>query len=204
LSSRPETRFVAVGAGIYAVVLAATVGAGLAWPRLAVPWLGARPILELASGVVAGAAIVFGSWRLIDRWTPMRRLAEMLAEAVGRIGPVAALVLAASAGLAEEAVFRGSLWTLVALSWGDAAALAVTTAAFGAVHGLFVRRMRAWGTFALAAGLVLGALRWGSGGILAPVVAHVVIDAINLPRLARFGASDPASGEAGHGEEQQA
>jgi membrane protease YdiL (CAAX protease family) len=192
-----------VGTAIHVAALAVVVGAGVLWSRLAVPWIGHRSVGEsLAWGALAGAAIVAASWAM-TRWCEVgRRLERMLAPAVSGMPWPQAMVLAVGAGVAEEAVFRGALWTLIASWWGDSAAWGVTTALFGVVHGLFVRRLRAWGLFALAAGAVLGALRWGTGGILAPVAAHVVIDAINLPVLARRG-SATARDEARHAEEDQ-
>jgi len=91
-------------------------------------------------------------------------------------------VLAISAGVAEEAVFRGALWRLVDGIGGTVAALAVTSVLFGAAHGLFTRRFAAWSAFALASGLVLGLLRLWTGGLLAPVVGFARIHvAAHLP-----------------------
>lgn len=174
MSRSATSRLLVVGTGLHAAALALVVVAGAAWPRLAVPWFGDRAIGEaLGWGAMAGAAIV-GASRALTRWTEEgRRLERMLAPTVAGMRWEQALVLALGAGVAEEAVFRGALWTLIASWWGDAAALVLTTSIFGAVHGLFVRRLRAWGLFALAAGLVLGALRWGTGGILEIGRAHV-------------------------------
>ena len=203
MSRSATSGLLVVGTAVHVAALAVVVGAGAVWSRLAVPWFGDRAIGEsLAWGPVAGGAIVAASWAM-TRWCEAgRRLERTLAPTVAGMRWPQALVLAVGAGVAEEAVFRGALWTLAASWWGDAAAWVLTTALFGAVHGLFVRRLRAWGLFALAAGLVLGALRWGTGGILAPVAAHVVIDAINLPLLARRG-SAPATDEPRHAEQDQ-
>ncbi len=196
MSSNASTRLVIVGTAIHIAALAAVLCLGAVWPRLAVPWAAGCVVVASAWGAAAGLGLVAVSWAM-TRWCRAgRRLAKMLRNTVAGMPWPQALVLALGAGVAEEAVFRGALWALVSSVWGDAAALAVTTVAFGAVHGLFARRLRAWGLFALGAGLVLGGLRWGTGGILAPVAAHVVIDAINLPLLARRGLV-PATGEPG-------
>ena len=203
MSRSATSRLLVVGTVVHFAALTVVVGAGALWSRLEVSWLGDRAAGEsLAWGAVAGGAIVAASWAM-TRWCEAgRRLERMLAPAVAGLRWPQALVLAVGAGVAEEAVFRGAMWTLIASWWGESAAWGVTTALFGAIHGLFVRRMRVWGLFALAAGVVLGGLRWGTGGILAPVAAHIVIDAINLPMLVRRG-SAPTTDEPRHAEQDQ-
>ena len=50
------------------------------------------------------------------------------------------------------------------------------------------REMLPWTGIALAAGLVLGALFESTGNLVAPIVAHVGINAVNLRRLVvRYG-----------------
>lgn len=191
MSTRAASRLALAGAGIYAAVLAAALVAGGVWPRAAVPWTGADPVGAAAWGIATGLGVVAATRLLAGRLAAVRRLVRTLADAVAGMRVPEALLLAASAGIAEEAVFRGTLWSLAASAWGDGAALAVTSLAFGAVHGLFVPRLRAWGLFALGAGLLLGGLRWHTGGILAPVVAHVLVDAVNLPWLARRAPESP-------------
>jgi membrane protease YdiL (CAAX protease family) len=199
LSSRAASRLALAGAGIYGAVLAAALVAGGVWPRAAVPWNGADPAGAAGWGLATGLGVVAATRLLVGRLAAVRRLVRTLAGAVAGMRVPEALLLAVSAGVAEEAVFRGTLWSLAASAWGDGVALVVTSLAFGAVHGLFVRRLRAWGLFALAAGLLLGGLRWHTGGILAPVLAHVAIDAVNLPWLARraLDATDEPMTEAG-------
>jgi membrane protease YdiL (CAAX protease family) len=76
--------------------------------------------------------------------------------------------------VAEEVALRGALFNAVRSSWGDGAALAVTTILFAAMH------VPLYGIGSLpldlAAGMLLGGLRIVSGGVLAPAVAHVVAD----------------------------
>ena len=90
-------------------------------------------------------------------------------------------VLALAAGLAEELLFRGILWSFLEGTISPIGAWLVSSVLFGAAHGLWHPTLRTWGLFAIAAGLVLGGLRLGSGGLLAPMVAHVLVDAINIP-----------------------
>ncbi|HSN44628.1 MAG TPA: type II CAAX endopeptidase family protein [Propionibacteriaceae bacterium] len=67
--------------------------------------------------------------------------------------------VAVVAGVSEEIIFRGILYRLVESHWGTWAALAVSSAAFGAAH-LTNENATAWGVIAIAveAGLMFGIL----------------------------------------------
>jgi membrane protease YdiL (CAAX protease family) len=52
---------------------------------------------------------------------------------------------------------------------------------------MFRPGLRTWSAFALATGVLLGGLRLATGGILAAVVAHSLVDAVNLPLVRRAG-----------------
>jgi membrane protease YdiL (CAAX protease family) len=105
-------------------------------------------------------------------------------------------VLAVASGFAEEAVFRGSLFTLADPLAGGIVAVAATSLAFGAAHGLFLPGFRAWSLFALAAGVVLGVLRVHTGGVLASAIAHATVNLVNLPVVMRVGKDFPPPDEA--------
>ncbi|MBM4397606.1 MAG: CPBP family intramembrane metalloprotease [Deltaproteobacteria bacterium] len=157
-----------------------------AWTWTAAPWA------DTALGAAGAAVVCAASWVFSTRTRRGRALARDLAVVLRGMPGWAVPIVAASAGVAEEALFRGAAWTLVDGLAGAPAALAVTSVLFGAAHGLFTRRFAAWSVFALASGLVLGGLRIATGGLLAPVVAHVLIDAVNVPAiLYRLGPGDP-------------
>jgi membrane protease YdiL (CAAX protease family) len=71
-------------------------------------------------------------------------------------------------------VFRGVLFEGVRARSGDGLALAVTALLFAAIH-LPLYGMAAF-PIDLCVGLFLGCLRVWSGGVTAPLVAHVVAD----------------------------
>ncbi len=85
-----------------------------------------------------------------------------------------ALSVVIGAPIVEELVYRGVLYGALERRWGSAAAFVVTAALFGLVH------VATYGTdsFALAMVLLLGAyltwLRWRSGSVLPPLLAHLV------------------------------
>jgi membrane protease YdiL (CAAX protease family) len=189
-----DGRTVIVGVAIYGVLLGLCLGAAALWPGLAgVPWTGPGPAgWDIALGLAAGGVIVAASWAAV-RWTPSgRRLADLLARTLHGLPAWGALPLALAAGVAEEAAFRGCLWTLVDAAAGPEAAWILTSLAFGLAHGMFRPGLRTWSLFALGTGIALGGLRMGTGAILAPVVAHALVDAVNLPLVQRAGrAADP-------------
>ena len=90
------------------------------------------------------------------------------------------VALGLASGVAEEAFFRGALQP--ALGWLLASLI------FGLVHFAPRRELLPWTGFALGAGMLLGGLFEWTGNLVAPIVAHVVINAVNLRRLVvRYG-----------------
>jgi membrane protease YdiL (CAAX protease family) len=108
-------------------------------------------------------------------------LAERLAGILGPLSGKSALVLALASGVAEEAFFRGALQPRVGLL---AASLL-----FGLAHLVPRRELAPWAAGAALAGLLLGALFDHTGNLLAPALAHVLLNAVNLRWLGRAAAS---------------
>jgi membrane protease YdiL (CAAX protease family) len=184
-----DGRTVVFGLLIYALLLGASLGAAALWPAVAgVPWvLPDRVPQDVALGLLAGGGVVAASWASV-RWTAAgRRLADLLGRTLQGLPAWGSLPLALAAGVAEEAVFRGTLWTATEAAAGPNAAWIVTSVAFGLAHGMFRPGLRTWSAFALATGVLLGGLRLATGGILAAVVAHALVDAVNLPLVRRAG-----------------
>jgi membrane protease YdiL (CAAX protease family) len=164
----------------------ALAGAALAW-RLWVdgvlPWRASPdavllPLwLRLGLGVAAGLALVASSRFATERTRTGRALADELAALIGPISQRRALGFALASGLAEEAFFRGALQPRVGLL--------AATVLFAAAHYVPRPGLRVWSLFALAAGALFGALYDWSGDLLAPAVAHAVVNGLNLRWLAR-------------------
>lgn len=175
-------RLVRTAIAFYAVLLAAALG----WRFLVdgqSPWRvsDAAPSwplpIRIAAGLSLGAALILASRAWTSRSAAGRRLARELAPLVAGVSSSQALVLAALSGIAEEAFFRGALQPRV--GWFAASLL------FGLAH--FHPRLRAWSISAALAGLGFGALFSASGDLLAPVIAHALVNAVNLRWLARAG-----------------
>ena len=128
-------------------------------------------------GLLAGGALLVSS-RLWIRYTRMgRTVAECLAEILGPLSGAQVVILALASGLGEEAFFRGALQPRVGL--------VLASILFGLVHLVPRRDLAPWAGFAALAGVLLGALFDYTGNLLAPAIAHVLINAVNLRWLSR-------------------
>ena len=90
------------------------------------------------------------------------------------------LLVSVMAGLAEELLFRGVLQPIIGLP--------AASIIFGAVH-IGGRGFLGYGIWAACIGAFFGWLMNVTGGLLAPVVAHAVYDALALAYV-RYGSTD--------------
>jgi membrane protease YdiL (CAAX protease family) len=112
-----------------------------------------------------------------------RVLAEHLAGILGPLSGTQVVILALASGVGEEAFFRGALQPRVGL--------VAASLLFGLAHLVPRRELLPWAGFALLAGVLLGALFEYTGNLLAPTLAHVVVNGVNLCWLGRAGARGP-------------
>ena len=128
-------------------------------------------------GLLVGGGLVALS-RLWTQHTSMGRLlAEHLAGILGPLSGAKVVVLALASGLAEEAFFRGALQPRVGL--------VIASLLFGLAHLVPRRELAPWAGFAALAGVLLGALFDYTGNLLAPTLAHVLVNGLNLRWLSR-------------------
>ncbi len=173
-----------VGVLVLAAIWSMLMSAGLL-PILAIPkdktlpwWL---------AGVGAALAIVVVT-ALAERHSPaLRRLSAELGDLVAPVTLPRVLVLAGLSGICEEALFRGPVQQTLGLV---PAALV-----FALLHGGLSRRYLAWSLFALLAGLCFGVLADVYASVAPAAIAHIVVNAINLRRLARAQEPPPAAGQ---------
>jgi uncharacterized protein len=136
----------------------------------------ARWWLDLGLGLGAGG-LLLGAWWGAERTFPLaKELEARLGEALGIITPTEAIALALLSGFAEELFFRGALQGTV--GW------AAATVLFGLLHSGPGKAFRLWTLFAVAAGALLGGLMVWRGNLLGPVVGHMLVNGVNLRRLA--------------------
>jgi len=134
---------------------------------------------DLALGVAAGLGVVGLSALSTARTDWGQRLADRMAELLADLPFSHALWLALLSGFGEELLFRGALQPRV--GWFVASLL------FGLVHVGPGRDFLPWTVFAILAGGLFGGLFLATGNLVAPIVAHAVVNGINLPLLARRG-----------------
>lgn len=152
--------------------------------------------IDLGLGLGAGL-LLLAVWNLgVRRLTSARELESRLGDVLGRLSTDQAIALALLSGVAEELFFRGA----VQGSWGWGWA----TLLFGLLHSGPGRIFRLWTVFALVAGALFGGLMVWRGNLLAPVVAHFLVNAVNLRHLGRAGgeADGEADGGADGGEKE--
>jgi membrane protease YdiL (CAAX protease family) len=178
--------FLRLAGGFYAIVTLFALGFALFSENLST-LLGEKPLEWTGVAAAAGIALALvGLVRVGARaWTPMERAARAGAALLGPLTVPQALALALMSGVAEELLFRGALWPALGL-WG-------TTLLFGLVHVLPRLELWIYPLFALVGGLALGLVRLGSGHVVPAMVAHVVVNALNLAWLGRLAARAAAA-----------
>lgn len=190
----PPGRLVGLALALYGLLFAVAAAWRLAadgtWPwrpeaNLSAAWPAGIRVL---AGIAMGAVLVAISRVWTSRTESGRRLAAELERLVAGVSTPQAILLAALSGIAEEAFFRGALQPRV--GWLAASIL------FGLAHLHPRRELWGWAPSAAIAGLGFGWLFEASGDLVAPALAHTVVNAVNLRSLARR-ASAPLNGTPG-------
>lgn len=126
--------------------------------------------LALSVPLSFAVAFVFESrWRLFDR---VRGDLDRVIGWLRNCSVFDLLLISISAGVCEEALFRGFLQTWLTGLFGTGWAIAATAVLFGLAHAISV-------PYALFAGLIsvgLGLLYAETGGLLAPIALHGAYD----------------------------
>ena len=165
-------RFVALAALFYAVLLlaAAVVGVLGGWDVFV---LGDSMPFGLAAGVLSACGTVAFGVLLYHLLPALRRLSDELAPILMDGARRRDLVLVSVlSGVGEEAFFRGALQ--------PALGIVVASLLFGVLHIGPDRRYLVWTVWAVGAGFLFGFLYIWTGGLLAPVTAHVLHNAATL------------------------
>lgn len=161
-----------------AAALALALRDGVPWIYPA-PWLTLEP--RLAHGASAGlglltAALVVLLTRVtVRRFAWAQRLHLDLRPLAQRLGLPQILLLASMSSLGEELLFRGLLQPWLTLL--------PSAVVFGVCHQVPGPARWVWICWATAMGLVFGAIFEATGSLLGPLVAHAIINAVNLVYL---------------------
>jgi uncharacterized protein len=165
-------RFVGLAAVFYAALLCGAAVLGTLEDRHPFA-LGDPALFGLFVGVVTACGTV-ASGALLYRLLPaLRKISDELApRLVDGARRWNLILVSVFSGVGEEAFFRGALQPLLGL--------VVTSILFGALHTGPDRRYLAWTLWAVGAGLLFGFLYEWTGGLLAPMTAHVLHNAATL------------------------
>lgn len=126
-------------------------------------------------GVAFGAALVVSSRLSVARFHWARRLHDEFRPVARQLSGSGILVLALLSALGEELLFRGLLQPYVGLF---AQALI-----FGLVHQLPGPSRWVWISWATLVGLGFGLLFELTGSLLGPILAHAMVNGLNLHHL---------------------
>jgi membrane protease YdiL (CAAX protease family) len=143
------------------------------------PWLALTPerslVVSLGGGVALALLVVLASRVLVRRARWARRLHLGFRGLLGELSDGQVLAFALASGLVEELVFRGALQPL--LGWVP------TALAFGLIHVGPDRRFVPWTISAVVVGLLLGGLYELTGHLAGCVLAHVLVNFVNLRHI---------------------
>jgi len=178
----PEPRggssFFPIAASFYlALAVTGVVGLGLSRGRLGLELI-ADPgswWTDLGLGLGAGA-LLLGLWELVRRLASgPRRVERELARLIGELTRGEAAALAVVSAIGEEVAFRGAFQSWI--GWIPSAIL------FGVLHLGPGRHYRWWALWAFAGGLGLGLMVDQRGSLGAAILAHLVVNGVQLERL---------------------
>jgi membrane protease YdiL (CAAX protease family) len=143
------------------------------------PWMVAPPLTATLTSALCGiatAAIVVVSTRfVVGRFAWAQRLHAELRPVAQDLTVGQIFLLAGLSSLGEEILFRGLMTpTLGVLG---------SSVLFGLLHQVRGPSRWVWITWATAVGLVLGTIFAATGSLVGPLLAHAVVNAVNLGYL---------------------
>lgn len=131
---------------------------------------------SLLSGLAAGLAIVFASRMALYRFEWARALHRELRDLLFPLADLEIVVLAVASSVGEELFFRGALLPAVGLVG--------SSAIFALLHVGPKARHLPWTVTSFGAGLLFGAIFLWTGDLAGPVLAHFLVNFLNLRHLA--------------------
>ena len=144
------------------------------------------PVSTLAA-ITSGAAValvVIVSTRVLVRRTQWARALHVeFRNILGPLSGTEIAVFAVTSGIAEEMFFRGAMQPATGL-W-------ISSVIFGLAHVGPMRRFWVWTVWATVMGVVFGLLYACTGELLAPVVAHVLINYENMHFIEAYDPNPP-------------
>jgi membrane protease YdiL (CAAX protease family) len=161
-----------------ATALALALREGVPWEHPE-PWLSLEPALALALsaglGLVLALIVIVLTRVSVMRFAWAQRLHLELRPITHGLSLWQIVLIAGFSSLGEELLFRGLLQPWLGLL--------PTSVIFGLCHQVPGHSRWVWVTWATFAGMAFGAIFAASGSLLGALVAHAVINAVNLVYL---------------------
>jgi uncharacterized protein len=161
-----------------ATALALALRDGVPWVHPE-PWLALPPELSLVSsaalGLAVATAIIAFTRMTVPRFAWAQRLHSELRPAARDLTLGQILMLAGLSSLGEELLFRGLLVPTLGV--------VLSALLFGLAHQIKGSSRWVWTGWATAVGLMLGAIFALTGSLVGPLLAHAIINAVNLTYL---------------------
>lgn len=143
------------------------------------PWLSLAPRARLTysvlGGLCFGGLVVVGTRFAVSRYTWARTLHGALRPLARGMSPAVIVAVALLSSLGEELLFRRLLQPWIGL--------VPQALVFGLAHQIPGPSRWVWAGWATAVGLVLGIMFQLTGSLLGPIVAHAVVNGLNLSYL---------------------
>lgn len=141
---------------------------------------------EVALGLGFGAALILIAATLFHGFPRIsEQLVRLQSDTYRFLGPnlgwPAIVLISLGAGISEEAALRAGFQTLLGDHVGPAAAIAIASSVFAALH---LAKPVITGLL-LVIGLLFGVVFWQTGSLLAVIIAHVIYDIWALRYLNR-------------------
>jgi hypothetical protein len=181
-STRSDTAWRVAGGYALLATLASTLAVALrdgppwTYPN---PWLTLTPLVAVLMSAVLGLAlalVVAASTRFtVARFTWAQRLHGELRPAARDLSLGHILLLSGLSSLGEELLFRGLLTSVLGVV-GSAVL-------FGLLHQMRGPSRWVWTGWATVVGLCLGAVFALTGSLVGPLLAHAIVNAVNLSYL---------------------
>tara|TARA_B100001093_G_scaffold172701_1_gene165523 strand:- start:59 stop:676 length:618 start_codon:yes stop_codon:yes gene_type:complete len=178
---------------LYVVLGASTLALQIGFGRpiaellFAPQWLGSAVWLDIALGLLMGFCLVALSRFSASRFSWTKRLDLEFRTVLGPLNGGQIFALATLSSVTEELFFRGFLQSVIGLEW---AALV-----FGLAHFPYRKFLIPWTITAIAVGWLFGYVFEHRSCLIAPIVAHFVVNYFNLHFILRPRADAPIYGK---------
>lgn len=166
-----------LGMGAAALAWSSLRGQPNVWHLAGVQPAMSATLAGILCGLAAGLLIVFASRLALYRFDWARALHRELRHMLFPLQDFEIVILAAASSVGEEMFFRGALLPVVGL--------VASSAIFALLHiGPKVRHLP-WTLSSFLAGIVFGAMFLWTGDLTGPVLAHFLINFLNLRHVSQ-------------------